>query len=622
MVENGDSKEDKFDFSSEGEALAYISLEQARLLAMQTAREAPGDYGRRFRGIRMVFQPVQEEEGEDYYVVTLSFRPEGDFAGNPGEEQFFIEKEGCVAHRQVLSHPRAEGGRHLPIIPIGIGLVIVAVVAIVAVLVVGRGGSDDGGTAAAEVIPTATDVPASPGASQSEPEATATPIMPSPGPTESTFPSPTPAIDSSETSRTDAPTPAVVPTSTPTPTPRPSATPLGLADQPEPTPSASASATPDSAPLRILLLRSVGNPRQLALVSRARTETRVEVPVVFGLPDADYSQLGSRLWTPSSLIFTGDGFSGSWNGQPRSELVLQLEGLEDANYSYCIAIRQNRNQFAQSCGSRLSNFEFNDAGLTTTTRHSAPTQIAAEDVFEIAIVLGNSSRSGSKPVPSLVYGGRTALTTSYLEITADPTIAGKGTCSSTTAASLADSGALRSGGAFRLYMVSTSGNPQALAPINSGTGEGFALEFPVASTRGPGAVLGELRAKLWTPSSLIFCGSGFSDTLPGPSQVQLQLQLGRIESSRIPYCVELRRNGAMLANSCSTGISGLTGDGRVRTGTINLEGPSSSIQITPDDVFEVSIDFSTGTNSQTPILHYGVAVGRTTSLIEITSGDS
>ena len=94
MAGDGDSKEDKFDFSSEGEALGYISLEQARLLAMQTDREAPGDYGRRFRGIRMVFQPVQEEDGEDYYVVTLSFRPEGDFAGNPGKEQFFIEKEG------------------------------------------------------------------------------------------------------------------------------------------------------------------------------------------------------------------------------------------------------------------------------------------------------------------------------------------------------------------------------------------------------------------------------------------------------------------------------------------------------------------------------------------------
>ena len=86
MADDQESKEDKFDFSSEGEVLGYISLEQARLLAMQTARDTPGDYGRRFRGVRMVFQPVEEEDGEDYYVVTLSFRPEGDFVGTPGQE--------------------------------------------------------------------------------------------------------------------------------------------------------------------------------------------------------------------------------------------------------------------------------------------------------------------------------------------------------------------------------------------------------------------------------------------------------------------------------------------------------------------------------------------------------
>jgi hypothetical protein len=27
---------------------------------------------------------VEQEKGEDYYVITLSFRPEGDFVGEPG----------------------------------------------------------------------------------------------------------------------------------------------------------------------------------------------------------------------------------------------------------------------------------------------------------------------------------------------------------------------------------------------------------------------------------------------------------------------------------------------------------------------------------------------------------
>ena len=44
--DDGDREEDKVDaFTAEGEALGYISLAQARLRAMQTARDDPGDYG-------------------------------------------------------------------------------------------------------------------------------------------------------------------------------------------------------------------------------------------------------------------------------------------------------------------------------------------------------------------------------------------------------------------------------------------------------------------------------------------------------------------------------------------------------------------------------------------------
>ena len=58
MVEDADEKEDKFGFTAEGEALGYISLPQARQLAMQTARETPGNYGSQFSGITMVFDVV------------------------------------------------------------------------------------------------------------------------------------------------------------------------------------------------------------------------------------------------------------------------------------------------------------------------------------------------------------------------------------------------------------------------------------------------------------------------------------------------------------------------------------------------------------------------------------
>jgi homoserine kinase len=49
MVERS-KEEGEFDFTSEGEALGYISLAQARLLAMQMVRETPSDHGSRFSG--------------------------------------------------------------------------------------------------------------------------------------------------------------------------------------------------------------------------------------------------------------------------------------------------------------------------------------------------------------------------------------------------------------------------------------------------------------------------------------------------------------------------------------------------------------------------------------------
>ena len=57
MAEDQGKEEEKFDFTSEGEAVGYISLDQARLLAMQTAREPPGEYGSQYQGVSMAFQP-------------------------------------------------------------------------------------------------------------------------------------------------------------------------------------------------------------------------------------------------------------------------------------------------------------------------------------------------------------------------------------------------------------------------------------------------------------------------------------------------------------------------------------------------------------------------------------
>ena len=95
MAEDQEKKdEEKFEFDSAGQALGYISLDQARVLAMRTARESPSVLGPRFLNVPMAFEVEAEEETEDYYIITLVFRPQDNFAGNPGHEQFFIRKRG------------------------------------------------------------------------------------------------------------------------------------------------------------------------------------------------------------------------------------------------------------------------------------------------------------------------------------------------------------------------------------------------------------------------------------------------------------------------------------------------------------------------------------------------
>ena len=113
MVDDQGRKEDKFDFTPEGEA-KYIGLDEARILAIQAANETPGDYGRRYSDVRMVYAPLEDEETEEYYKVVLALRPQGVFNGTPGSEEFYVEKlaqaERAIVHRQVLAVPMPERG--------------------------------------------------------------------------------------------------------------------------------------------------------------------------------------------------------------------------------------------------------------------------------------------------------------------------------------------------------------------------------------------------------------------------------------------------------------------------------------------------------------------------------
>ena len=78
-MEDEGKKEEKLEFTTEGEALGYISLEQARVLAIRHARENTDFYGPRYSGTPLVSEVISQEEWEDYYDIRLSFRPAGRF---------------------------------------------------------------------------------------------------------------------------------------------------------------------------------------------------------------------------------------------------------------------------------------------------------------------------------------------------------------------------------------------------------------------------------------------------------------------------------------------------------------------------------------------------------------
>ena len=191
MAEDKNNEEEKFDFTSEGEG--YISLSEARVLAVRTAVASPGDYGSAYQAVPMVFEVAESGEDDDFYTVVLSVRPQGNFDGTPGQEQFVIGKDGAIVVRQVLSSIVRKGGG-FPLLPVAIGLVVVgAIAAVGAIFLISSSGGD--GVPVAAVAPTETPAPTQ------LPAATFTP-----------YPTPTSV-------------PTITPRPTPTNRPRPTATP-------------------------------------------------------------------------------------------------------------------------------------------------------------------------------------------------------------------------------------------------------------------------------------------------------------------------------------------------------------------------------------------------------------
>ena len=109
-------KVDHFDFDLAGGTLDYISSDEAWVLAIQHARDNTDFYGSKYREINLAWELVNNTEGDDYYDVTLKFRPAGRFRGDPGLEQIVMDKTGIIQFRQIMDEPtdlRATGAARL-----------------------------------------------------------------------------------------------------------------------------------------------------------------------------------------------------------------------------------------------------------------------------------------------------------------------------------------------------------------------------------------------------------------------------------------------------------------------------------------------------------------------------
>ena len=61
MAEDPDkTDEEKFEFTAEGEALGYISADQARVLAIRHARDNREYYGRRYQWQELVWEVISQ----------------------------------------------------------------------------------------------------------------------------------------------------------------------------------------------------------------------------------------------------------------------------------------------------------------------------------------------------------------------------------------------------------------------------------------------------------------------------------------------------------------------------------------------------------------------------------
>ena len=108
-----DGIDKKEEFDSTGEAIGYISLDQAILQARRLARQDENRYQNRLGWDEIAWVESSAEQREDSYRVVLQFkRPSpGPQEGKMGEEEFIFGLTGVLEERQVLLWPAPDSAR-------------------------------------------------------------------------------------------------------------------------------------------------------------------------------------------------------------------------------------------------------------------------------------------------------------------------------------------------------------------------------------------------------------------------------------------------------------------------------------------------------------------------------
>ena len=129
--EEGEQEEEQPESQSGDLGSGLISLDQARGIALDQARENQDFYGRRYARMDLAWDVVSQEERADGYRVQLAYQLAHGFRGNPGVEEFIIDRQGSVQSRRIVSEPVRRGGF------LGCGLLAAGISLSVLVLAVG-----------------------------------------------------------------------------------------------------------------------------------------------------------------------------------------------------------------------------------------------------------------------------------------------------------------------------------------------------------------------------------------------------------------------------------------------------------------------------------------------------